>query len=135
MNPTHPIETALHNFNLAKLALEAEAKKALPAFLEAEDLDDYGKVRSGDYRLKADQYWLDSVDEDNELTMESENDYQYVPFAFFLDPQGHLQVARQKAQIKEAERNDRALRLRNERINNAKETLRLEGFDISKLEE
>jgi hypothetical protein len=134
MNNTHPIKTALTDYKTAKSALEAEAKKALPAFLEAEDLNDYGKVRSENYLIKAEGYWLDNVDEDNEFIIESDNDYQYVPFDFFLDPQAHLQEARQRAQIREAERNDRALRLRNERIGHALETLRLEGIDISKLE-
>jgi hypothetical protein len=128
---THPIETLIHEYYKAELELVVEARKALPFFLEMEDIK-YGRpTESKNYQTLADACWFDSVDrEDNEFTFESDSDYHYVPFSFIKDPKGHLQEALREAALKEAERLDRHLRLRNERINAAKETLRREGIDF-----
>ena len=132
---TTQIEIVLHNFRKAEIALAAEAKKALPAFLEMEDIE-YGRFpQNTDYELLASKCWFQSIDSDNEITFESDNDYHYLTLDFIKDPQGHLEAARKKAAEKEAERKDRNLRLRNERIRTAKETLRLEGYDITILED
>jgi len=132
-NPTHPIETAILNFRLAETELANEAKKALPAFLESEDIQSLHSTKGTNYELLASKCWFQSIDSDNEITFESDNDYHYLTLEFIKDPQGHLEAAKKKAAEREAERKDRTLRLRNERIRTAKETLRLEGYDISVL--
>lgn len=130
---THPIDTVLQKFNKVKLELAEEAKKALPAFLETEDIET-GRTRTGNYELFASKFWLDQFDSDDEFRFESEDDYSCMPLDFAKDPVGHLEAAKKDAAEREAGRKDQKLRLRNERIRSAKETLRLEGFDISKLE-
>lgn len=127
---THPIDTALEKFNKVKFELGEEAKKALPAFLETEDIET-GRTRTDNYERLASTFWFDQFDSDGEFRFESEDDYIYMPLDFAKDPVSHLEAAKKDAAEREK---DQKLRLRNERIRSAKETLRLEGIDISKLE-
>jgi hypothetical protein len=130
LNPTHPIDTAIHNFRLAETELANEAKKALPVFLETEDIQHGRFPQSTDYELLASKCWFQSIDPDNEITFESDNDYHYLSLDFIKDPQGHLEATRKAVAQRDAERRDRTLRLRNERIRDAKETLQREGINF-----
>lgn len=130
MNPTHPIETAIHEFRKAEEVLAAEAKKALPIFLLTEALEDGRTIDGVDFHARAEKCWFEGIDSDNEITFESDDDYHYMPLEFVKDPQKHLNDARLKAAQREAERFDRNLRLRNERIREAKATLAREGIDF-----
>lgn len=136
INPTHPVETLLHEYRKAKVLLAAEAKKALPALLEVDHIRCGLPLRSkAEYERLASVCWLDTVDSDNDFTFESDDDYHYLSLDFIKDPEGHLEKAREEAKQREAEYKDRNLRLRNERIRTALDTLQHEGFDISRLKD
>lgn len=130
------IETFISNYNTAKEALGAEAKKSLAKSLLHRDLENrYATPRDASHYLReADNYTFIGLDEDNEVTFESDDDYHYMSLEFLREPDKALEIARATRAQYEATRRDHQARLRDQRIRGAKETLQREGIDISKLE-
>lgn len=129
---THHIDSLLKNYNEAKEALGAEAKKSLAKSLLHADLQSrYATPRDASHYLReADEYIFDGIDEDGDINFESDNDYHHMSVEFLREPDKALEIARAKRAEYEATRHDHQARLRDQRIRDAKETLQREGFDI-----